>query len=422
MRMHWQATVALTLALGGCGGQSDDPMPSDDAAGSSGSATDPGEPNNDDDDDDDDRPDDGEGPDRDDDGSDGGSTGDPVDPPEPEPWVWELPPNFPEPYVPEDNPMSAAKVELGRYLFYDTRLSVDGTFSCATCHQQELAFTDGAARAEGATGMIHPRSSMTLTNVVYASSLAWGNPELLDLETHAPGPMFGDAPIELGLVDEQDAIARIADEPVYDALFAAAYPGDDDPRTLDNMIKAIASFQRTLISGRAPFDRWFYDGDESAISASAKRGWELFNFPGECTYCHFGFNFSDATYFPSLFEWPLPFHNTGLYNEDGRGAYPAGNEGLYNFTGEPADMGKFKSPTLRNIAVTGPYMHDGSIETLEEVLDHYAVGGRIDTPHVDFQMTTFELTPAEVDDFMAFFDSLTDDSFLTDPALSDPWR
>ena len=419
---HWRMAILVgALPLLGCEGGSDDPMTDDDGAadGSTGVADDA----SDDDDDDDTAPgrvDDDGGSTGDDDDDD--STGEPDDPPQPEPWVWDLPPNFPEPYVPEDNPMSAAKVELGRHLFYDTRLSVDGSYSCATCHRQELAFTDGVAQAEGATGMIHPRGSMTLTNVVYASSLAWANPELLDLETHAPGPMFGDAPIELGLLDEQDAIARIADEPLYDDLFAAAFPDEEAPMTLDNMVKAIASFQRTLISGRSPFDRWFYDGDESAISESAKRGWDLFNFPGECTYCHFGFNFTDATYFPSLFEWPMPFHNTGLYNEDGEGAYPESNEGLFNFTGEPADMGKFKSPTLRNIAVTGPYMHDGSIETLEGVLEHYGAGGRVETPFVDFQMTTFQLSASEIEDFVAFFESLTDEEFLGNPGFSDPWE
>ncbi|MEM6994029.1 MAG: MbnH family di-heme enzyme [Myxococcota bacterium] len=340
---------------------------------------------------------------------------------EPTPWVWSLPPGFPEPYVPEDNPMTVEKVELGRHLFYDTRLSGNGTYSCATCHDQALAFTDGLGQAVGSTDEVHPRGSMSLTNIAYASTLAWGNPELVDLEVHALGPMFGDAPVELGLADEAETIAAIADDPRYDELFGAAYPHDEAPMTLDHVVQSIASFQRTLISGRAPFDRWFFEGDESAISESAKRGWELFNFPGECTYCHFNFNFSDSTYFPALPERTKAFHNTGLYNVDGEGAYPEHNEGLFNFTGDPEDMGKFKSPTLRNIAQTAPYMHDGSLETLEEVLEHYAVGGRVDSPHADFQMTTFELTPEMVADFEAFFESLTDEAFLTDPAFGDPW-
>lgn len=355
------------------------------------------------------------------DGSDATTDG-PPQPPPAEPWVWTLPPGFPEPFVPPDNPMSKAKVELGRHLFYDERLSVDGTYACATCHQQALAFTDGLARSEGATGQLHPRGSMTLVNVAYASSLAWADPTLIELETHALGPMFGDSPVELGLVDEADTISRIAGDPTYEDLFTAAYPDQADPLTLDNIVKALASFQRTIIAGRSPFDRFFFDGDQSAISDAAKRGWEAFNFPGECTYCHFNFAFSDSTYFAALPERTLAFHNTGLYNVDGHGGYPAGNEGLFNFTGDPADMGKFKSPTLRYIALTAPYMHDGSIETLEGVLEHYAQGGRAQTPRSDPQMKTFELTPRMVEDFIAFFESLTDDALLTDPAFANPWE
>lgn len=349
------------------------------------------------------------------------STGAPDDPPPPEPWAWDLPPGFPEPYVPADNPMSAAKVELGRHLFYDTRLSADGTFACATCHRQELAFTDGLPRAEGVTGELHPRGSMSLVNVAYASSLAWANPTLLDLEEQALGPMFGTDPVELGLVDEADVLARIGDDPTYDELFTAAFPDEDEPMSLDNVTKAIASFERTIIAGRSPFDRWFFDGDESAVSDAAKRGWDLFNFPGECTYCHFNFAWSDSTYFADLPERTLVFHNTALYNLDGAGAYPEGNEGLMRFSGDPADMGAFKSPSLRNITETAPYMHDGSIDTLEGVLEHYARGGRVSTPLADIRMRRFDLDAAMVADFMAFFASLSDDGVLTDPTLSDPW-
>jgi cytochrome c peroxidase len=317
--------------------------------------------------------------------------------------------------------MSAAKVELGRHLFYDTRLSQDGSYSCASCHQQALAFTDGLAHAEGVTGQLHPRSAMSLANVAYASSLAWANPSLVELEAHALGPLFGTAPVEQGLIDEADLLARIADEPRYDALFADAYPDDAQPRTLAHVAQAIAAFERTIISGRAPFDRWFFEGDESAISESAKRGWALFNFPGQCTYCHFNFDYSDSTYFASLPARTTPFHNTGLYDLDGAGAYPEGNEGLMRISGDPADMGKFKSPTLRNIAVTAPYMHDGSISTLQEVLEHYAAGGRAGGPLVDPRVKPFVLKADELADFLAFFDSLTDEALLTDPALADPW-
>ncbi|MEM7157918.1 MAG: MbnH family di-heme enzyme [Myxococcota bacterium] len=364
-------------------------------------------------------------------GDEPGSTGDPgVE--EPEPWVWDLPPGFPVPYVPPENPMTAEKVELGRHLFYDERLSVNGTTSCATCHRQELAFTDGLARGVGATGQEHSRGAMSLANVVYASTFGWGNPTLLSFEEHALLPLFGDDPIEMGLIDEADIVGRVADDPTYVDLFEQAYPDQAQPMTLNNIAGSLASFQRTLISGRSPFDEWFYEGNEEAISESAKRGYDLFHFPGECFYCHFSFNFSDAVYFAELPERTTPFHNIGLYNIDGQGAYPQGNTGIHAVTGDPEDMGRFKSPTLRNIMVTGPYMHDGSIGTLEEVLDHYGAGGRTitegphagvgsDNPYLDVFMRNFELNDHQVDDLMALFESLTDEEFLTNPAFSNPW-
>lgn len=350
---------------------------------------------------------------------DDGSTGTPVQPDQP--WDWRLPPGYPLPWVPEDNPMSTAKVELGRHLFYDTRLSKDGTVSCASCHQQTLAFTDGRAHAVGVTGEQHPRSAMSLVDIAYSSSLAWADPALVRLEDQVARPMFGTHPVEMGLVDEADALARIADEPRYDALFADAFPDDAAPRTMDNLAKAIAAFERSLVSRSTPFDRWFFDGDEAAVSDAAKRGWELFNFPGQCTYCHFNFYFSDATYFDALPERTLEFHNTALYDLDGNGMCPPGSEGLFAHTGDPADMGKFRSPTLRNIAVTAPYMHDGSLATLDDVLDHYGNGGRTRSPLADHLMERFTLTDDERVDFIAFLESLTDEALLVDPALADPW-
>lgn len=337
------------------------------------------------------------------------------------PWTWELPPGFPMPVVPEDNPMTVEGVELGRHLFYDTRLSVDGTYACSTCHDPAKAFTDGRAQAIGVTGQQHHRGAMSLANVAYASTLAWADPDLVDLETHASVPLFGTDPVEMGLTGEADLVARIEAEPRYPALFAAAYPDDPEPITLEHATMAIASFERSLISGRSPFDRWFFEGDEDAVSEAAKRGWELFNVPGECTYCHFGFDFSTASYFEGMPERPMEFRNTALYDLDGEGAYPQGNEGLYRFTGDPADMGRFKPPTLRNIAVTAPYMHDGSVATLQEMLVDYSHGGRTDSPLADPQMRVFDLKDGEIADLVAFLESLTDEAFLNDPRHADPW-
>ena len=347
-------------------------------------------------------------------------------------FVFELPSNFPAPRVPDDNPMSEVKVELGRRLFYDVRLSGNETQSCGSCHVQALAFTDGAEVSTGSTGEMTPRGSMSLANIGYAASLTWANPTLRALEDQALVPMFGESPIELGLAGREDELLqRLRDEPIYQDLFARAFR-DDEPVTVANVVRAIGAFQRTLISGNSPYDR-FLRGDDDAISESARRGGDLFfGEEVECFHCHGGFLFSSAIdHAGNVFD-QSSFQNNGLYNVDGRGAYPASNPGLYEFTEDRADHGKFKPPTLRNIAVTAPYMHDGSIQTLEGVLEHYAAGGRNvsdgehlgdgrESPNKSLFVNGFELTEERRADLLAFLESLTDESFLTNPEFSDPW-
>ena len=179
-----------------------------------------------------------------------------------------LPPGFPKPYVPQDNPLTTEKVELGRHLFYDKRLSGNGTQSCAGCHEQARAFTDGRTLAIGSTGQAHPRNSMTLANVAYAASLTWPNPILTQLELQARVPLFGiDPVVELGLRGREDeALGRLRAEPRYAPLFAAAFPGEAAPFTIDNVLRALASFQRTIISGNSPFDRFQYRGEAEALT------------------------------------------------------------------------------------------------------------------------------------------------------------
>ncbi|MCX5746267.1 MAG: di-heme enzyme [Proteobacteria bacterium] len=351
-----------------------------------------------------------------------------------ESFAWDLPPGFPTPLVPADNPMSAAKVELGRRLFYDTRLSGNQTFSCASCHAQARAFTDGRAVAIGSTGELHPRNSMGLTNVAYLGRFVWANPVLSELEQQALGPMFGFEPVELGLRNlEDELLARLKAEPIYQDLFARSFEADADPVTVANVVKGISAFERVLISGRAPFDRWQH-GEATAISASAIRGHALFNSEKcECFHCHSGFNLQDTVRYVGHPTVEARFHNTALYNIDGLGGYPAPNTGIYAFTNLPADMGRFRTPSLRNIAVTAPYFHDGSAATLDDVLDHYAAAGRTiasgpnagvgsANPYKSSFLIGFTLSAEERADLHAFFDSLTDDTFLTDPRFADPWR
>ncbi len=351
------------------------------------------------------------------------------------PCPWDPPAGLPTVPVPDDNPMNEAKVELGRHLFYDTRLSGNQTQSCGTCHVQALAFTDGLARSLGSTGQEHPRSAMTLTNVAYNTTYTWVNPVLTRLETQALVPMFGETPVELGLAGlEDELMARLRAEPIYQRLFPQAFPdAPGDAITLNNAVNAIAAFQRTLISGRSAYDRYWIEGDLDAMSEAALRGQDLFFSERlECLHCHAGFNFSDSVDAGGAFLEGARFHNNALYNVGGDGGYPDDNRGLYEFTGAAEDIGRFRAPTLRNIALTAPYMHDGSLATLDDVIDHYAAGGRTiasgpyagvgaDNPNKSGFMIGFILSEAERADLLAFLHSLTDEDFVTNPAFSDPW-
>src|SRR3984885_2156299 len=182
-------------------------------------------------------------------------------------YEWNLPRNFPRPRVPASNPMTAAKAELGRHLFYDTRLSANGTQACATCHEQERAFTDGRGQAVGSTGEVHPRGAMSLVNVAYAARLTWGNPSLARLEDQALVPMFGEHPIELGLQQPGNALlARLRGEPRYQALFAGAFGSEAEPVSIEHVTQALATFERTIVSARSPYDRYHDERDDTAIS------------------------------------------------------------------------------------------------------------------------------------------------------------
>lgn len=350
-------------------------------------------------------------------------------------YEWDLPAWVPKPVVPETNPLTATKVDLGRHLFYDKRLSADGTLSCGSCHLQSLAFTDGKIQPTGVTGESHPRNSMSLTNVAYAPVLTWANPLLTRLETQALLPLFGEHPVEMGMAGREHQILELLrHDPQYQQAFPEAFPEAEDPYTLHRLTQAIAAFERTLISVRSPYDRYRYGGEPQGISAAAKRGESLFHSERlECFHCHGGFNFSDSVRHERLAFQEIAFHNTGLYNLDGQGRYPYPNQGLYEITQAPADMGRFKAPTLRNIAVTAPYMHDGSIPTLEDAIAHYAAGGRTiptgpnagvgrDNPWKSNFIVGFQLTAQERQDLLAFLESLTDQEFLTDVRFSDPFE
>ena len=340
-------------------------------------------------------------------------------------YTWKLPEGFPLPSVPADNPMTPDKVELGRLLFFDSRLSGDGTVSCASCHKPERAFTDGRGRAAGINGSIHPRSAMSLTNVAYNATLGWDDPNLTRLEDQILVPLYNTDPPEMGLTGrEEEVLARFHGDPRMKGHFLSAFPEDDDPVSIDNIIYALASYERTLISGNSAYDSWAYQGKTDGLDKDQRAGARLF-FSQRlgCFKCHAGFNFSGPVRYEGSDSPDAHFHNTGLYNEDGKGAYPEPNTGLHRHTGQAGDMGKFRAPTLRNIALTAPYMHDGSIADLEAVIDHYGAGGRhrlhhpqsvdpMDGALTDPLITGFELTPEEKQQLIAFLHALTDETFI----------
>ena len=298
----------------------------------------------------------------------------------------------------------AAQADLGRYLFYDKRLSGNGTLACASCHLQHLAFTDGQAVSEGSTGELTPRNAQPLQNLADHTTFTWANPSLLTLERQMEVPLFGENVVEMGVNDRNKAevLQRITRDTRYSSQFSAAFAGDANPVTWTHIIQAIAAFERTLISKNSRYDQFI--AGKATFTAEELRGKALFfTEKAGCSECHSGLNFSDEQ-----------FHTIGLYNLDGKGAYPEPNRGVMELSGLPQDMGKFRTPSLRNIEVTAPYMHDGSVATLEAVLD-------IKTKGIPSISKPLVLSPQDKTDLIAFLKTLTDTAFLTNPAFSNPF-
>ncbi len=288
--------------------------------------------------------------------------------------------------VPEDNPITPAKIELGKLLYFDERLSADGTVSCATCHDPVKGFTDQAPVSTGIRGQKGGRSAPTVINTAFNYFQFWDG-RSPSLEDQATGPVGN--PIEMGST-MMDAVAAIAAVPGYAKYFKAAY---GDPQVSEDRIaKAIATFERTVLSGNSKWDRYVYADEENALSESAKRGLELFEGKALCTRCHAGFNLSDSL-----------FHNLGVGMDT---AKP--DLGRYGVTKDEKDKGAFKTPTLRDIQKTAPYMHDGSVATLEEVVELYNKGGE-PNPWLSSKMEPLNLDGAEKADLLAFLLSLEGD-------------
>ncbi len=284
---------------------------------------------------------------------------------------------------PADNPYSAARVELGRYLFFDPRLSADGSVSCATCHPPDHAFAGGEPPPFGVTGKPLRRRAPTLINRAYGRSQFYDGRAAM-LEDQVLGPVTN--------VDEMGATPQAAAEAIskvagYGSLFERAF--GDAKVTFERITKAIASFERTILSGNSPYDRSL-NGDKQALSPAAKRGQQIFERTGECTECHNGDNFTNEK-FASLGVDPK---------------VQAPDLGLFEITRKRRDEGKFKVPTLREVAHTGPYMHDRRFATLDEVLEFYRKGGQ-PGPQLDSRIAPFFLDAPAKADLLAFLESLS---------------
>ena len=284
--------------------------------------------------------------------------------------------------VPQDNPLTAAGVALGRRLFFDPILSADRSLACASCHLPRFAFASPDRISIGIGGQRGTRNAPSLLNVAYGSPLFWDG-RAQTLEQQALLPIQN--PVELG--SKLDGVlARLQADADYARDFAAAYGG---PVNRVNLARALASFQRALLSGNSPVDR-FRAGDSSALTTEQRQGLWLFESKGRCWKCHSGRNFTDNQ-----------FHNTGV----SWGRVPS-DFGRFAITHKPADRGRFKTPTLRNVALTAPYMHDGSLPDLKQVVEFYNRGAGAN-PHRDPLMQPLNFSPREVAQLVAFLKALT---------------
>ena len=350
-------------------------------------------------------------------------------PPESPAYRFDVPKWVPQPPKAEAAVMSPARIELGRHLFYSPKLSVDGSMTCASCHQQARAFTDGQPVHAGVHGEAGLRNVPSLTNLAWMPTLNWANPSLFKLEKQVSIPIFGHSPVEMGMQGKERALFAALDaDPQMAKLLRAAYP-DKSGFDMDALTGGLAAFVRSILSYDSPFDRYYRTGDASALSPAARRGMTLF-FVNElgCSHCHSGLNFTDNFQSATSTKVETGFHNTGLYNLDGKGAYPKSNPGTREITGLPGDEGRFRTPSLRNVALTAPYMHDGSIATLHEVIrGHYAIAGRAAkgpfgaSPLRDSNVTGFTVSDTDVDDLVAFLESLTDPGLLKRAELGNPF-
>lgn len=322
----------------------------------------------------------------------------------------------------------SVKIELGRYLFFDRRLSVNNTRSCATCHNPQFAFTDGYKRSLGVYADLHQRNTQPLFNLSYLKYFTAADSTLHSPLQQMENPLFNLHPAEMGVKgNEESILQKIKADKNYRELFSSV-----KKEIIWISIKdCISLFINSLQSVNSPYDK-FKKGDSAALTVSQKKGLQLFFSKGlKCASCHGGLNFSS----PSIMNEKgdtLFYFNTGLYNIDDKGAYPAYDEGLYQQTKNKVDMGKFRVPSLRNLVFTAPYFHDGSAASLAEVVDAYAGGGRkiqegiykgdgSKNPCKHSFISGFDISETDKINLISFLQSLSDISFINHPSYQNPF-
>jgi cytochrome c peroxidase len=340
-------------------------------------------------------------------------------------WAADTPLGLPPVPIPSDNPQTPEKVALGKLLFEEKRFSADGTVSCATCHDPQKAFVDGLPTSEGIKKLKGTRNAPTVLNAAYYDSQFWDG-RRSSLEEQSKDPLIN--PIEHGLPSHTPILTIIRNDGSYTSQFRTVFGVTPQQITIDHVAKALASFERTLVFGDSPFDRYLYGGDKTALSESAIRGLEIYRTKGRCQDCH-AIGQTNATFADNK------FHNVGVgfkrlgskavqianafrkAKQEGKdvdkavlGDQEVSELGRFVVTLRPSDIGAFKTSTLRNITATGPYMHDGSIQTLEEVIELYNKGGE-NNPFLDSGIRPLNLTDQEKADLLAFIKSLTSPQF-----------
>jgi cytochrome c peroxidase len=308
-----------------------------------------------------------------------------------DPYSLFIPKGFPTPFIPQDNSLSHSRIELGKKLFFDKMMSRDSSLSCATCHQPQLAFSDGKQKSVGIKGRLVSRNAPTLTNVAYQPYfLLDGLNPSLEAQVKVPIHEHNEFDFHILLVAE-----RMKNNKDYVNLSRQAYGQEPSPKVISD---AIACYERTLISGNSAYDQYFYQGNKDALNQSQKRGMKLFFDDLYCASCHGGFNFSDSR-----------LTNNGLYVN-----YK--DQGRARLTKKKEDQAIFKVPTLRNIGFTAPYMHDGSFVSLDQVIDHYSNGAKGHF-NQDTIIKPFDLSQNQKQDLIAFLYALNDSTFVKDNRL-----